>query len=174
VTASSAGAQPAATAPMRVYVEAQGRSIQSGIAIANPAAEPVRVQLDLSSTGGSRSATLELPAYGHTAIFLKEIPGFADLPDSLRGVLRISTSNAGGLSAVALRGRYNERGDFLISSTPPGLEGMQTEELVFPHLVDGGGYSTQFVLFNASGVATNDGSLLLYSRSGQPLALPLF
>jgi len=44
---------------------------------------------------------------------------------------------------------------------------------MFPHLVNGGGYSTQIVLFSTSDT-TSTGQLLFYSRSGQPLQLPLF
>jgi len=179
VAAASVAAQPAALA-VRMYVEGAGTvrqgqsgSIQTGIAIANPSAETATVNLALwTDTGGNRSASLQLPGNGHMALFLKEIPAFADLPDSFRGVLRISTPNSGGLVAVALRGRYNERGDFLISSTPPSSESTSVGERIFPHLANGGGYSTQIVLFTSD--PTSTGQLLFYSRSGQPLQLPLF
>jgi len=47
-----------------------------------------------------------------------------------------------------------------------------TSEMDFPHLVDGGGYTTQFILFSgASGQATT-GTLGFFDESGQPLNLP--
>jgi hypothetical protein len=36
---------------------------------------------------------------------------------------------------------------------------------MFPHLADGGGYTTQFVLLSVGGVV--DGSLILYDESGE-------
>jgi hypothetical protein len=127
-----------------------------------------------TDTGGRRTASIDVPGNGHVGLFLKEIPAFSDLPDSFRGVLRVSTTQAGGLTATGLRGRYNERGDFLISSTPPAAESMQAEPRLFPHVVDGGGYDTQFILFKASGASTDTGSLLFYSRAGQPWSLRIF
>jgi hypothetical protein len=51
---------------------------------------------------------------------------------------------------------------------------MQAEPRIFPHFVDGGGYDTQFILFKAAGASTDTGSLLFYSRAGQPLSLRIF
>jgi hypothetical protein len=56
---------------------------------------------------------------------------------------------------VGLRGRYNERSDFLISTTSPSSEAAPAPaQSVFPFFADGGGYTTQFVLLlflNATG-----------------------
>jgi hypothetical protein len=104
-------------------------------------------------------------------LFLNELPGFQNLPVSFRGVLRISSSLP--ISAIGLRGQYNERGDFLISTTPaladnaPPVSG----ELVFPHIATGGGYTTEFLLLNRGGASA--GTLSLRSQSGAELALPI-
>jgi len=178
VAASSIAAQTAAPA-VRIYVEGLGTngqsgSIDTGVALANPGAETATFDLELwTDRNGTRSTSLQLPANGHVALFLNEIPAFADLPKPFRGVLRVSTTQRPGVAAVALRCRYNERGDFLISSTPAVSESRSAAERIFPHLVDGGGYSTQFVLFDSSG-NSNTGVLEFYSRTGQPLELPLF
>jgi hypothetical protein len=180
VSMSSIAAEAAASA-VRIYVEGAGTiqqaspgALETGVAIANPTAETATMALELSTDRGRRTASLDLPGNGHVALFLKEIPAFADLPETFRGVLRISTSSAGGLTATGLRGRYNERGDFLIASTPPAAESMPAEPRIFPHFVDGAGYNTQFVLFKASGVSTDTGSMLFYSRAGQSLSLRIF
>jgi len=68
---------------------------------------------------------------------------------------------------TGIRGRYNERNDFLTTTTPPSNEGLVSPEteLVFPQIVSGGGYSTQFIIFGQSG----SGRLWLNSREGTPL-----
>jgi len=51
---------------------------------------------------------------------------------------------------VGLRGRNNERDDFLITTTPPVDETAAASNalLVFPHLAVVGGYSAQFIVFS--------------------------
>jgi hypothetical protein len=114
-----------------------------------------------------------VPANGQAAMFLGQIPAFAALPNPFSGVLRISTSSTSGVSVVGLRGRYNERGDFLITTTQPTLESgpSSTGEQFFPHLAAGGGYITQFILFNGATDQSSSGSLRFFSQSGQTLNL---
>ena len=92
------------------------------------------------------------------------------MPSNFRGVLHIASNTP--ISAIGLRTRYNERGDFLISTTPAMGDNASTdaEELVFPQVVSGGGYTTEFILMNSSG--TSEGTLTLKSQTGTEL--PLF
>jgi hypothetical protein len=79
------------------------------------------------------------------------------------------------VAVVSLRTRYNERGEFLITTTPATNEGSPSSsaELVFPHIVDGGGYATQFALFSGiSGQATT-GTLRFFGQDGQALNLTI-
>jgi hypothetical protein len=73
---------------------------------------------DGQSTGYTGSATLD--PNGHMALFLNQIPGLQNLPSTFRGVLRISSNTS--ISAIGLRTRYNEREDFLISTTSSSLQ----------------------------------------------------
>ena len=178
VALSSVAAQPAASG-VRIYVEGVGAkngigSIQTGIAITNPSSETLTFNLQLSTDAGIRNGTIELAANGHAAFFLKEVPAFADLPDSFRGVLRISAATSGSFVAVALRGRYNERSDFLISATPPAAASSIAGEWIFPHFGDGGSYSMQFVLFETSGISAETGTMQFYSQTGEALPLRIF
>jgi len=53
------------------------------------------------------------------------------------------------VSAIALRGRTNERSEFLLTTLPvadPDL--LSSATAFFPHYADGGGWKTQFVLVN--------------------------
>ena len=121
--------------------------------------------LDGTSTGLSGAITL--PANGQSALFLKEIAGFASMPSTFRGVLRLSSSAP--ISVAGLRGRYNERGDFLISTTPPVNENAAPPDsgLYFPHIADAGGYTTQFVLFGGQAGQASSGTLRFFSQSGE-------
>src|SRR6185436_677628 len=116
------------------YVESGG-TIRTGIAIANPSASAIDVTLEAAGL----SSTISIPADGQTAMFLNEIPGFDVLPASFQGVLRITS--AGLISVTGLRGRTNERGDFLITTTTPLDESSPatTSETFIPHFAEGGG-----------------------------------
>jgi hypothetical protein len=169
VTESAISAEPAGSA-FAIYSESSGPAnqagaVRTGVAIANPSASPVVVNLTLSRLDGSAplaQASLTIPAAGQVAKFIHELlPG---LPAEFRGVLRMTAASPVAVSG--LRSRYNERGDFLITTTPPWNEQTPARaELIFPHIPSGGGYSTQLVLIGPSGAGElwlkgQDGSLL--------------
>jgi hypothetical protein len=173
VSEASVPAQPVSSA-FRMYAEASD-SIQTGIAISNPAASNVTVNFELTNVDGTSTGmmgTTIVPATGQVAMFLTQIPGFGSVPASFRGVLRISGAN---VFATGLRGRSNERGDFLITTTAPVDENAapSAAEYVFPHLADGGGYTTQFILFSGTAGQSSTGALEFLTQSGQPLRLSL-
>jgi hypothetical protein len=182
VTVSEAGVPVTAATALRMYVESSGTSgqsgnIQSGVAVANNSSSSAVItfevtQLDGTSVPGLSPASVSLAGAGQIAKFLADI--FPSLPNPFKGVLRISTTSA-GISVVGLRTRYNERGDFLLTTTPPTIETAPspTTEMVFPQLADGGGYTTQFILFSGTSGQSGSGSLRLYDASGQPLILTL-
>jgi hypothetical protein len=154
----------------RLYAEGAGDfehgealSIQTGIAITNLSGAIAKVFLFLQSGG---YATLFIPANGHVAMFLDQLPEYRLMPEPFQGILKIESSET--ISVVGLRGRYNERGDFLIATTPPfddALPGVN-RQVVFPHFAEGGGYQTQFILASSQ---RSTGALTLYSQSGQTL-----
>ena len=153
----------------RLYVEAMG-AIQSGLAIANPASSPVSVDLELMRLDGSStglSARLNLPANGQTSGFLTEISGFASIPVPFQGVLRITS--AVPVAVAGLRGRTNERLDFLITATLPADDASTTtsSELLFPQFAEGGGYSMQFILLGRD----SGGMMYFFNQAGQPMNL---
>ena len=158
----------------RVFAEFDSQQhLQTGIAIANTAAGVANLQFELLTLDGRPSGyagSTTLEANGHLSMFLNEIPGLKNLPSTFRGVLHIASNTP--ISAIGLRTRYNERGDFLISTTPAIADNASTgaDELVFPQVVSGGGYTTEFILMNSSG--TSEGTLTLKSQTGTEL--PLF
>jgi len=149
--------------------------LQTGIAIANIATGNANIQFELFTMDGRPSGyagSTTIGPNGHTAMFLNEISGLANLPSTFRGVLHISSNTS--ISAIGLRTRYNERGDFLISTTPAIADNAAptNQELIFPHVVSGGGYTTEFILMNSATAIR--GTLSLKSQTGTdlPLLLP--
>src|SRR5262245_5035565 len=185
VVVSEAGVPTLSGTAFRTYVESSGTdgqpgNIQSGIAVANNGAAAASVtfeltNLDSSTSGLPAPVTISVPASGHAAKFLAQI--FPSVPNPFRGVLRVSTT-AAGVSVVGLRARYNERASaeaFIITTTPVSLEGAapSSAESLFPHLVNGGGYTTQFILFSGSAGQASSGNLRFFKPDGVGLNLTL-
>jgi hypothetical protein len=167
ITISEASVQSSTGSAFRTYVEASGtlgsiNSIGSGFAVANTSSAAATITLDLTDLGGKTlaSTTLTLPAHGQISKFLNEV--FPSVPLPVQGLIRLTTSGS-GLAVAGLRGRYNERGDFLITTTPPSNENATTSTvpMFFSHIVDGGGYTTQFLLFSGIANQSADGNLVL-------------
>ena len=177
VTVSEAGV-PAVdtTTAFRLYVENfESRSIYTGIAIANPSANAITVNFELNRLDGSSSGltgSASVPANGQIALFLNQINGFQSLPSSFQGVLRISTSSSLGISVIGLRSRNNERNDFLITTIPVANENTaaSSSEMLFPHLADGGGYTTKFILFSGSAGQSSNGNLRTFAQNSNELS----
>jgi hypothetical protein len=159
----------------------QSGSVQSGVAITNTASTAVSVFLELSDVDGSvvASTSINLPAYGHVAKLLNEFsfsgtgsPGLLGFPG--KGVLRIAASSS-AISVIGLRIRYNELGDFLISTMPAIDENApaSSSPLLFPQIADGGGYTTQIVVFSGTSGQSTMGKLTFTDENGLPLNLGL-
>jgi len=179
VTEAGVPAVPAAAA-IRLYAESFGNfsqgeagSIQSGLAVANPSAAGINIFVEVQNLDGSTGliGTLLVPANGQTSLYLNEIPGLQSMLTPYQGVLRLSSSTP--FSVIGLRGRYNERGDPLITTTPPVNEGapVSNTPAYFPHIADSGGYTTQFILFSGYARQTSTGVLRFFNQSGVALNL---
>jgi sugar lactone lactonase YvrE len=172
VTEASVPAQSAGNA-FRIYIEASGTrgnagSIQTGIAIANTSSSAATVNFELSKLDGSSTGltgSISIPPQGQVANFLNEIPGFNNLPVPSRGVLRVAS--AAPIAVIGLRGHYNERMDFLITTAPPSNEAAPLPSaLYFPQIADGDGYTTEFILFSSQPGQSPRGTLRFFSQSG--------
>jgi hypothetical protein len=178
ITVSEAGVPGIQGSAFRMYVEETATggigAIQTGLAIANLDSSEATVNLELMNLDGSVAAppaTITVAGNGQKAGFLHDFYPSLGLP--FKGILRISGGGAAGLSVVGLRGRYNERGDFLITTTPPTNEASPASatELLFPHIVNGGGYTTQFILFSGTAGQAAAGNLRFFDQTGAPLNL---
>ena len=179
MTVSEAGV-PASTsgAAFRVYVEASGtleqpHSVRSGIALTNTSDAPTTVSLELTDLAGPAAGPAEpltISASGHVARFIDEF--FPALTTPFSGILRIA-STAPDIAAVGLRLAINQRNDILVTTTPPSDENTApiTSDLFFPHFVDSGGWTTQFILFSGSTEQASSGLIRFTGQNGQPLEL---
>jgi hypothetical protein len=174
-TLSEAGVPVSMGTAFRMYVEAStAPPIESGFAIANTTSSPATVTLELLTLNGApvaTSAPVVLPASGQKVGFLSDF--FPGLQRPFQGILRVSTSTV--ISVVALRSRYNERGDFLITTTPPTLETAtpSTAPRSFPDFVNGEGWTTQFVLYSGTIGQTATGIVRFYKQDGTALPVTL-
>jgi hypothetical protein len=171
VSVASVPASPAARA-FRLYMESAGTfgrvgSMQTGVTIANPSSSKVTAQLNvirLDGTSTNLSTSVDIPAGGQIAKFGNEL--FQSLPSPFRGVLRITAPSP--VAVIGLRGRYNERGDLLLTSTPPYDESTTpSAEVEFPHFISGNGFSTELVLLSTGTIQT--GSMYVLAQDGTTL-----
>jgi len=180
VRETAMGGSPATNAT-RLYAELSGnfagrepRSIQTGIALSNSAAASVTITIEATNLDGTTggTTTLSVPARGQIALFLGDIPGLK-LPTLFTGTLWISAPAGSSVAVTGFRARYNDRQtpELLVTAFPAFDEAAPAaSELVFPELVDSGGYSTYLVLIGARG-GPSSGSLQFVSSDGQPLRL---
>jgi hypothetical protein len=153
------------------YVEnSVTEQIQTGLAMSNPSPSPVTVNLELATLEGEPAGlfgSVQLPANGQMSTFLNEL--FPSIPAAFQGVLRVSAPSP--VAVIGLRGRYNERGDFLITTIPVSNDGTlfaTPYETIFPHIVSGAGYTTQFVLFGSGPDGSASGTMLFLGKDGSP------
>jgi hypothetical protein len=114
-------------------------------------------------------STVTIPAGGQRSLFLDEIADFSAL-GTYTGLLRITAAGS-GVHIVGLRGRTNERGEFLISTVAPIDETSPVLpiESVAAQLVLGQGYSTTIVCFGYTDSGAT-GILTLATSSGANIA----
>jgi hypothetical protein len=154
----------------RIYVDLSGGH-NTGLAIANPSSESAGItitayQSDGVTAIGTSQGPLQLSANGHSAHFAGELIG--DLPDEFTGVLDIVSMTS--FAALTMRSLTNERGDFLLSTFPiADMAKAAPSPLIFPHIADGGGYASQFILIGAGGESS--ATLNYYAEDGTPLAV---
>ncbi len=160
----------ASTTHARVYVDLSGGH-KTGLAIGNPANINTSItitayQSDGVTGTGAGQGPLSLPAHGHTAHFANE---FIDgLPAGFTGVLDITSSIP--FSVLTMRSLYNERNDFLLATFPVAdMTEPAPSPIVFPQIVDAGGYMTQFILIGAGGESSV--TLSFHGEDGKPLAI---
>lgn len=181
IPVSEAGVSGAETGTaFRTYVEVSGDpgavgSIRSGVAIHNIAFDPATVTLELTNLDGELLGVAEsiVPGSGQRSFFIDEVFPADVFAGPVNGVLRVTAVET--IAMVALRGRINERGEFLMTTTRPTNENgaTTTDEFLIPHLVHGGGWSTQTILFSGIAGQTGQGTMRFFDTDGQGFDIPL-
>jgi C-terminal processing protease CtpA/Prc len=183
ITVTQAGVPAAGAAKAyRLYGEASGNfdtaapgSMQTGIAIYNRATTSATVVVELFRLDGSSTGltgALVVAGSGQAATYLNRIPGLESMPSPFQGVVRVSNSSP--ISVIGLRGHFNERGELLTTTTPSVDESATPTdaEMYFPHVVKGGSFTTQVILFSGSAGQQSTGDVRFASQSGDIMKLP--
>jgi hypothetical protein len=156
----------------RMYAETgAGNGSQTGVAIVNSSNIQSRVDFQLTRMDGTPAATgsVVIPPFGQSALSLDQIPGLDSLYAS-QGILRISSADQAQIAVAGILGRVNERGDVLLTTMPTVNEDTPASETaVFPLVVDGSGFTTQFIMFSGRRTEPASGHLQLFSQSGGTL-----
>ena len=142
----------------------------TGMALVNPGTQPAHLRLTVANLQGTlKSAAPEIslaPAEQITVFVSQLIP---DLPAGFRGTLIVQSDVP--VAAMAMRST-NAGGRFMVATLPivDLTKSVPPKTTFFPHLVDGAGYSSEFILLNP-GTGSCMTSLRFFTSSGK--ALPL-
>ena len=130
----------------RIYAEVSG-PVRTGLAIANPGSQDAEITFyfsDQTRTSFGASSTT-IPGGSQIARFLDEDPFNGGA--SINGTFTFSSTVP--VAAVALRGRTNERREFLMTTLPVSpLTANEGEIVYFPHFAEGAGWTTEVILVN--------------------------
>ena len=171
VPISEVGIPATTTLNLDTTVAAERSRQHTALALLNPAADPVSVELELAGSelppGADKNARIELKAGEKRSFFLREV--FPKLPSHFNAILQIKSSAK--IAVLSLLGIYNSRGNFLLASLTenktPSLSGART---IVPRFVTGGGYRTILYLANPSDEKFT-GELRFFDALGTPQAV---
>jgi len=159
------------TTHTRIYID-RTNGHDTGLAVVNTSGGPETFTFTAFDSDGvtpaaASAGTGTLPANGHDAEFVSAlIPG--GIPQGFSGVLDISSSSP--FAALTIRSLTNSRGDYLMTTFPTAdVTQSAPSPIVFPQVVAGGGYQTEFVLLSTSGAVT--ATLGFLGDDGLPLAI---
>jgi subtilisin family serine protease len=158
------------TTHAHIYVDQSG-GYDTGLALANPVSSEIEVSVRACRTDGSPAADtapapLNLTGNGHLARYVGQL--VSGLPAGFTGVLDIYAPSP--FVALTLRSLRNARGEALLTTFPiADLLQSAPEPIVFPHIADGGGYTTQFILLSAG--TASGATIHFYDEGGVPLPI---
>jgi hypothetical protein len=157
------------TTHARVYVDGTGGH-STGLSFGNPNSSAAAINLQAFLVDGLTSAgiprAMSIPPNGHFAAYANQF--ISGLPAGFTGVLDFSASLP--VVALTLRSLTNARGDTVLTTFPVAdFNQSAPSPLVFPQIAAGGGFQTQFILLNTSGVVNT--TVNFFGDDGTPLAV---
>jgi hypothetical protein len=159
-----------ATKHARIYADLTG-TYNTGLAIANVSGMSSSISIsafqnDGVTPAGTSHGPLLLPVNGYDAEFAGQF--IAGLPSGFTGVLDISSEHP--FSALTVRSMTNELNRFLMATFPVAdVTKAAPSTILFPHIADGDGYSSQIILISPSGASST--KLQFYGEDGIPIDL---
>ncbi len=158
------------TTHARVYVD-MSDGHNTGLAISNPAESEAGITVKVFGADGSSSPVgsevlVQLKPKGHSAKFADEL--IKELPPGFTGVLDVSSQTP--FIILALRSIVTDGKDVRLSTfLPADLTLKPPTPIVFPQVVDGNGYATEFLLLGAGTPGT--ATIRFFGETGLPLAI---
>jgi hypothetical protein len=154
----------------------EGHATAFPFAITNPADTPTDITLTLVKMDGTATGlttTFTLPPRGHIATYLHRMDAFKSMPNPFQGLLMVHATGAGVVS-FGMRGRISESTQFVGTTTGPLKEhpGLGTT-VIFPHVLDGGGYASQFLIFSDPDGNGTAGTLSFANENGHEIPLTI-
>jgi hypothetical protein len=169
-TVTTTGVSPAPVSGKVRFFADRRTNYDTGMAFVNTGSQPATVRFTPLNSGGvargaSRQRTVAPGA--QSALFVSEL--MPDLPEGFRGTVLVESDAP--LAMLALHAA-NLANRFLLAALPVSdlLVSGASGTSFFPHLADGGGYSSEFVVVNP-GTDTANPTLRFYSSAGKPLRL---
>ena len=166
---------------LRLYVEYSGDvghaitgTIVTPFTLSNPSNSPTDVTLTLVHMNGTPtglSTTFTLVAQGHMSTFVHKVAAFAGMPNPFQGVLLVHATGP-GVVAFGMRQRLSETNVLVGTATGPIKENAGSgNSVIFPHILDGGGYATRFILLSDASGSGTSGILKFANENGDPIPL---
>jgi sugar lactone lactonase YvrE len=148
--------------------------VNTGIAVVNSGTATANVTYTLRNGSGTIITTGHgtIAAGKHFSCFINQLkdeaPDFNLPADFANGVLDITSAQP--LSVLSLRGTFNQRKQFIITTTPTAdlTQSVKSDPAYFAQFVDGGGYTTTLILMNTSS-AVETGVFEIMDNNGSPL-----
>jgi hypothetical protein len=161
-------ARPLTRAAMFGVTDAAHRTV---FALVNRSAETATVRLTTYRANGTTAVptkTISLASNQHLARFLDEM--IPELPNDFDGKVILESTSP--VFVITLRTLVNASGSFLMTAMPviDLNESSSAATSYFPQLVDGGRFSTEFLLLNTD---ASTARLQFFNLEGQPLPVPL-
>jgi len=158
----------------RIYTEIGG-AVNTAMALVNPNSQPAVVSLGFTDDNGSDfgQSSITIAPNSRVAAFLNQQLFFTPNPfQRAVGDARTFTFSSNlPVSAFAIRTRFNERGEFMMTTLPVAdVAASSAAATSISHVVDGGGWTTEVLLVNSTDTAET-GTLRFLSSSGQAMTV---